>query len=196
MTLVAVGPDFIIIFRQKLVSGRIGVVLAGDIPVRDKRFVAVHRGGPLARREHQLLAAWAAACAEHVLSLFESCHEDERPRQAIEVGRSWERGEIPVGVAQKASLAAHAAARTAGNGAATAAARAAGHAVATAHAADHSLGATIYACKAVALSGGDGRQEREWQIAQLPVELRELVVSALDRRSTKHDAGSAGRKGF
>jgi hypothetical protein len=143
-----------------------------------------------------LLAAWAAACAEHVLSLFESCHEDERPRQAIEVGRSWERGEIPVGVAQKASLAAHAAARTAGNGAATAAARAAGHAVATAHAADHSLGATIYACKAVALSGGDGRQEREWQIAQLPVELRELVVSALDRRSTKHDAGSAGRKGF
>src|SRR5258708_9916452 len=101
--------------------------------MRDRRFVAVHRGGPLDAARHRLLAAWAADCAEHVLRLFEECSSDERPRRAVEIARAWARGEVPVGAAQKAAVAAHAAARAAKSRSATAAARAAGHAAATAH---------------------------------------------------------------
>ena len=62
---------------------------------RDPRFVTIRRGGTLTDADHQLLALWAAACAEHVLALFESAQpEDPRPRQAIEAARAWARGEI------------------------------------------------------------------------------------------------------
>ena len=40
--------------------------------VRDLRFVTIRRGGTLTDSDHQLLALWAASCAEHVLHLFES----------------------------------------------------------------------------------------------------------------------------
>ncbi len=154
-------------------------------PMRDRRFVAVHRGGPLDRARHRLLAAWAADCAEHVLSLFEECNSDDGPRRAVEAARAWSRGEVSVGDARKAALAAHAAARAATRKSATAAARAAGHAVATAHMADHCLGASIYAVKAVEARGASAEAERAWQTAQLPDELRELIVSALARRATR-----------
>jgi hypothetical protein len=53
--------------------------------VRDSRFVTIRRGGTLTDSDHQLLAFWAASCAEHVLDLFESAQlKDLRPRQAIE----------------------------------------------------------------------------------------------------------------
>lgn len=71
--------------------------------MRDRRFVAAHRGGPL-DITHHLLAAWAADCAERVLSLFEEHSPDDRPRRAI--ARAWARGEVPVGDAMKAALAA------------------------------------------------------------------------------------------
>lgn len=150
--------------------------------MRDRRFVAVHRGGPLDRDRHRLLAAWAAACAERVLPLFEAICADDRPRQAIEVARAWARGEVPVGAAQKAAVRAHAAARAVKSETATAAARAAGHAVATAHMADHSLGAAHYALKALAAAAAPVEGERSWQMEQLPESVRELVASALDRR--------------
>jgi hypothetical protein len=149
--------------------------------MRDRRFVAVHRGGPLDREKHRLLAVWAAACAEHVLPLFERSCDDDRPRCAIEVGRAWARGEVRVGAAQKASVAAHAAARAATDKSAIAAARAAGQGVAAAHAADHSLGAALYGLKAVAAAGISVEEERAWQLAQLPEQLHELVESALER---------------
>src|SRR3954469_12188461 len=98
--------------------------------MRDRRFVAVHRGGPLDLARHRLLAMWAADCAEHVLPLFENCSSDDRPRRAIETARAWARGEVRVGAAQKAAVAAHAAAREATDKGAIAVARAAGHAAA------------------------------------------------------------------
>jgi hypothetical protein len=150
--------------------------------MRDRRFVAAHRGGSLQLVQHRQLAAWAADCAEHVLPLFEQCSSDDRPRRAIATAHAWARGELRVGDAQKASGAAHAAARSIRDEAAIAAARAAGHAVATAHMAGHSLGPMIYGVKAVRAAGGDMDDERAWQIAQLPVELRELVVTALELR--------------
>lgn len=66
-------------------------------------------------RIHQLLALWAASCAEHVLDLFESAQpEDPRPRQAIDHARAWGRGEIPMFQARKAAGYANAAARDLG----------------------------------------------------------------------------------
>lgn len=157
--------------------------------MRDMRFKAAHRGGPLELRRHRLLALWAADCAEHVLPLFEAQHpQDDRPRRAIETARVWARGEVSVGVARAASVAAHAAARAAADAAAQAAARAAGHAVATAHMADHAPGAAAYALKAVRTSGGapDGsavaERERAWQHARLPEEIRDLVLTGGTRR--------------
>lgn len=152
------------------------------MPVRDRRFVAAHRGGPLDIVKHRLLAIWAAECAEHVLPIFEQCSQDERPRIAIEMARAWARGEITVGAARKASVAAHAAAREIKNPAATAVARAAGHAVATAHMADHSLGPALYAVKAVEAIGASAEAERSWQIDRLPEALREWVILALEQR--------------
>jgi hypothetical protein len=150
--------------------------------MRDRRFVAAHRGGPLGIAHHRLLAAWAADCAERVLPLFEACSSDDRPRRAVEIARAWARGEVPVGAAQKAAVAAHAAAREATSAAATAAARAAGHAVATAHMADHSLGGAYYALKALEAAGAPTGGERAWQLGRLPASVRELVVSAFATR--------------
>ena len=87
-----------------------------------------------------------------------------------------------MGAAQKAAVRAHAAAREMTSKAAIAAARAAGHAVATAHMADHCLGAPFYALKAIEARGASTDAERTWQLEQLPDELRELVVSALEKR--------------
>ena len=152
--------------------------------MRDRRFVAKHRGGPLELATHRQLALWAADCAEHVLPLFQKKSSDDRPRRAIDTARSWGRGEIRVGQAQKAAVAAHAAARSVTDRAASAAARAAGHAVATAHMAEHCLGPLIYGAKAVEAAGRSGEAERAWQLEQLPSDLRKLIESALERRLT------------
>lgn len=150
--------------------------------MRDRRFVAAHRGGLLRRDKHRLLAAWAADCAERVLPLFERTSSDERPRCAVAIARAWAKGEVSVGQAQKAAVGAHAAARGTADREARAAARAAGHAVATAHMADHCLGAVFYALKALEGIPTRLKRERAWQIKQLPEEMRELVISALESR--------------
>ncbi|MEZ0373304.1 MAG: putative immunity protein [Candidatus Sericytochromatia bacterium] len=161
--------------------------------MRDERFIAVHRGGPLSLERHRLLAAWAADCAEHVLALFsEQQPADQRPAKAIAAARAWSRGEISVGEARAASVAAHTAARDAAKDAVKDAAqyvaRAAGHAVATAHMADHAPGAALYAIKAItAATNGQAReealeQERRWQKAILPEEIRELILSTFAQK--------------
>jgi len=146
--------------------------------MRDRRFVAEHRGGPLSKDHHRLLALWAAGCAEHVLQALWTATDDNRTWEAVRLARAWAAGEIPVGDAQRAALAAHAAARACTNAAAQAAARSAGHAVATAHMADHSLGAAGYALKACQLADLPADDERHWQDQQLPPSLVQLVLSA------------------
>ena len=117
--------------------------------IRDPRLVTVRRGGTLTDADHQLLALWAAACAEHVLDLFESVQPaDPRPRQAIEHARAWTRGEVTMMQARAAGGHAMGAARPL-RGAARHAAYAAGQAGAVAHVAAHELGAAAYAIKAV-----------------------------------------------
>ena len=80
--------------------------------IRDPRFITVRRGGTLQDDDHRLLAMWAADCAEHVLHHFEQERpRDDRPRNAIDFGRAWARGEIPWAEARTAAGHANAAAR-------------------------------------------------------------------------------------
>jgi hypothetical protein len=154
------------------------VILPKD---RDRRFTTIRRGGTLTDSDHQLLALWAASCAEHVLDLFESAQpEDPRPRQAIEQVRAWVRREITMTEARNAAGHANAAARDL-SGAARHAAYAAGQAAAVAHVAAHELGAAAYAIKAArAAAEGKreiaGRLECRWQHDQLPDAIRDLVL--------------------
>jgi hypothetical protein len=150
--------------------------------VRDPRFITIRRGGSLEDRDHQLLAVWAADCAEHVLPHFEFARpDDDRPRRAIELGRAWARGEIPWAEARTAAGHANAAARDL-RGAARHAAYAAGQAAAVGHVAAHELGAAAYAVRAARAAApqgeGDaaGRRECQWQRDQLPDEIRDLVL--------------------
>lgn len=158
---------------------------------RDPRLVAVRRGGALHDADHRLLAIWAADCAQHILHLFEQDKPgDDRPRRAIERARSWARGEITMTQARTAAFAAHAAAREA-TGAAQEAARAAGHAAAVAHVAEHELGAAAYAIRAARAAAAEeekekaGRLECRWQRAQLPRDIRELVLDDQRLRNEK-----------
>jgi hypothetical protein len=149
---------------------------------RDPRLVTIRRGGTLTDPDHHLLALWAAACAEHVLYLFESAQpQDPRPRQAIGHARAWVRGEVTMTRARAAGGHAMGAARDL-SGAARHAAYAAGQAGAVAHVAAHDLGAAAYAIKAVraAAPAGEGeaagRLECRWQRDQLPAAIRALVL--------------------
>jgi hypothetical protein len=149
---------------------------------RDPRFITIRRGGTLTDPDHRLLALWAAACAEHVLPLFESLRPaDPRPRRAIEQIRVWARGEITMSQSRAAGGHAMAAAREL-SGAPRHAAFAAGQAAVVAHVAAHELGAAAYAIKAARAAApagqgeGAGRVECRWQREQLPDPIRELVL--------------------
>ena len=138
---------------------------------------------------HRQLMRWAIECAGHVLPLIGK-EADYRLVQALDVAKDWEKGNVPTGVAMKASLAAHAAARQSDHPVTRLVARAIGQAVATAHMADHSLGGAFYALKAIKLANGDLEKERDWQnqrLVALPAPIRDIVrdmwyKKELDRR--------------
>ena len=150
---------------------------------RDPKFITLRRGGTLQDTNHHLLAIWAADCAHHVLHLFEETQpNDERPRCAIESVRAWTQGEITMSQSRAAGGHAMAAARNL-SGAARHAAYAAGQAAVVAHVAAHELGAAAYAIKAAREAALDGQAEEAgrlecaWQRAQLPSEIRDLVLN-------------------
>jgi hypothetical protein len=154
--------------------------------VRDPRFITVRQGGTLSDDDHRLLATWAADCAAHVLPLFEAAAPgDDRPRRAIELARSWVRGEVAMMTARAGAGHANAAARAL-RGAPRHAAYAAAQAAAVAHVAAHELGAAAYAIRAVraaAAATGEhddgaaaGRAECAWQRDRLPPPIRDLVI--------------------
>jgi len=149
--------------------------------MRDSRFIAEHRGGPLSKERHRQLMQWACDCAEHVLPLFGK-RIDPRLTNALKVAQAWKLGKASVGDARKASLDAIAVARESSNKTAAAVARAVGHAVATAHMADHSLGPAWYGLKAVKSDGGSIDEERKWQDSKLPPEIKDLVITVMKNR--------------
>jgi hypothetical protein len=164
-------------------------MIFSDVP--DPRLVTIRRGGSLTDADHHLLAVWAADCTEHVLHYFERARPgDERPRRAIELVRAWARGETTMTQARTAAGHANAAAREL-VGAAREAAHAAGQAGAVAHVAAHELGAAAYAIRAARAAAPDagrdaaGRRECEWQRAQLPSQIRDLVLDDQRLRNDK-----------
>lgn len=157
--------------------------------IRDPRLITIRRGGTLTDADHQLLALWAATCAEHVLHFFETAQpSDMRPRHAIEQARAWARGEITMTEARAAGGHAMGAARSLA-GAARFSAYAAGQAGVVAHVAAHDLGAAAYAIKAVRAAApkdeaeAAGRAECRWQRDQLPEAIRALVLDDQRQRN-------------
>jgi hypothetical protein len=144
--------------------------------MRDKRFVTEYRGGLLNREHHRQLMIWACSCSEHVLPLLGGI-PDERLKIALLTAKEWANGYVSTGDAMRASVKAHAAAREYNDPVSTAVARSIGHAVATAHMADHSLGAALYALKAVRKANRSVDAERGWQNEQLPAGIRELILT-------------------
>lgn len=123
------------------------------------------------------------------MHLFEEAQpNDARPRRAIETIRAWTRGEVTMSQSRAAGGHAMAAAREL-RGAARHAAYAAGQAGVVAHVAAHELGAAAYAIQAARAAARDGqseqarRRERQWQRAQLPREIRALVLDDQKRRN-------------
>lgn len=153
----------------------------GKAKMRDKRFIAEHRGGPLKKEQHYQLMTWACICAEHVMPLFDK-KIDDRLTQALWIAKEWIKGNTSVGDARKAAVQAHAIARDLSDPISIAVARSVGHAVATAHMADHSLGAAWYALKAVKNAGKSIDQERQWQNEQLGLQIKCLVLSARENK--------------
>ena len=111
----------------------------------------------LSLEDRQLLAAWAADCAEQVLAIYVSVVPcDARVHDAIELTRAFARGDLAVTDAiRRRGGDAGAAARAAPTPAAKAAAYAAEQAAAVAHMGAHALGAAGYAAKAAALAAGE-----------------------------------------
>jgi hypothetical protein len=137
----------------------------------------------------RLVGFWAADCAERVLPLFEAkAPADARPREAIAGIRAFARGGKRTAKLRSLALAAHAAAREAGDRpAATAAARAAGVAAAVAYThplptldqAKHLLGPAVYAARARELAAADepgaGDAEIRWAIGHASPAVRQVV---------------------
>ncbi len=145
--------------------------------MRDNRFVSLHRGGTLEKEQHYELMRWACDCTSHVIHLCNG-KIDDRIEFALRVAGLWLKGSASVGDARKASAGAIAAANGTTDAVKIAISRSAGHAVATAHMADHSLGAAIYALKAVKNSGLSTETERKWQNEQLTPKITELILTS------------------
>lgn len=142
--------------------------------MRDRRFVAEHRGGPLAMQMHHDLLQWASDCVKHLLVR----HDEQFGHsllEILEVGDAWKQGNASVGQARKAAFAAIEIARQLDDPVKIALTRAAGHAVAVAHMADHALKAADYVLKALPKS--ERAIEREWQNEQLPDSIKTLVLT-------------------
>ena len=131
--------------------------------------------------DKQVLAIWAAECAERVLPYFEErSPDDDRPRSAIEAIREWvSTGVFKMSVIRGASLSAHAAAKGKTELDVIFAAHAAGQAVGTVHVPTHALGAALYSIRAVAAHSGkvdDGLKERDWQLHRLHILARQSIA--------------------
>lgn len=148
--------------------------------MRDKRFIAAHRGGPLTKDQHRQLILWACECVENILPLYKK-PIDKRLIYAIKIAKEWTKDIASVGDARNASFDAIAVANELTDPIKIAVARSVGHAVATAHMADHSLRAAEYALKAVKLADKSSDNERKWQDKNLSPDIVDLVLSTRDR---------------
>ena len=134
----------------------------------------------LTEAERRAVAAWAAACAQRVLPVFEAeASSDGRPRDAIARARAFSRGELTAGEEIRRRFVAGRAARVVTSPAAVAAARAAAQASGVAHMGAHALGAAAYAARAAALAAPDDpdavAHEIQWQLSTMTDEVRRAL---------------------
>ncbi|WP_307363098.1 putative immunity protein [Microbacterium murale] len=126
----------------------------------------------LSDSDRRVVARWALACAERVLTLFDA---DDSARDAItdavERTRAYSAGESTAADEISKRLVAVKAANAATTPAGAAAARAVAQASAVAHMGAHALGAAAYATKAVSLANAQRpeavHEEIQWQLANL-----------------------------
>lgn len=152
--------------------------------MRDKRFIAEHRGGLLAKEQHRQLILWACKCVENILILFTK-PIDKRLTNAIIIATDWTKNIASVGDARNASFDAIAVANELTDPIKIAVARSAGHSVATAHMADHSIRAAEYALKAVKLANKSSDNERKWQDKNLSPDIVDIVLTTRDKQKIK-----------
>jgi hypothetical protein len=130
--------------------------------------------------ERRMVAAWAAACAERVLPVFEAeAPDDDRPRDAIERARAFARGELTAAGEIRRRFVAGRAAQSVRTPAAIASARSAAQAAGVAHMGAHGLGAAAYAGKAAGLAhpenAGAVAEEIRWQLEHLSAPTRHAL---------------------
>ncbi|MGE9697738.1 putative immunity protein [Streptomyces sp. CH6] len=144
----------------------------------------------LSKQELREVAAFAAACAEAVLAVFEADQpDDSRPRDAVsaawEFARGGERGRNLRDTASAALKAAKNAESAAAREAAWAAMSAAGaaylHPLAKATQVKHILGAGAYAARAAELVAGDDRSVGAEHIERMMLHATPAVVDVLKR---------------
>lgn len=131
----------------------------------------------LSEFDRRLVAAWAAACAERVLWVFEAERpSDGRPRSAIARAWAFSRGELDTASEIRRRFGDGSAAKEAKSAAAAAAARAAGQASAICHMGAHALGAAAYAVRAASLATparpSAAEDEISWQFTQMTTDVR------------------------
>ncbi|MFA6622133.1 MAG: putative immunity protein, partial [Candidatus Caldatribacteriota bacterium] len=63
--------------------------------MRDKSFIAVHRGGLLTKEQHRNLIEWARKCSEHVIPLLGN-NIDNRLIAALEIAQEWKENKASV----------------------------------------------------------------------------------------------------
>ena len=134
--------------------------------MRNRLFVAEHRGGLLSLADHRSLMKWALLCTEH-LGEYYVLPEEEVITSALEIGHRWSEGKAMTGEAMNASRTVHAFARTVEDKPSQFYCRAVGQAVATAHMADHSLGPVWYGRKMLVLLNRHAEKELSWQLERL-----------------------------
>ncbi|RZL80430.1 MAG: exonuclease SbcC [Rhodococcus sp. (in: high G+C Gram-positive bacteria)] len=155
----------------------------------------------LSMAELREITAYAVACAEPALAIFErDCPDDPRPRAVLDEARRFAAGGNRTKVLRVTALAAHRSARTAGEmecEAAVDAARAAGHAggaaylhpLAKAHQVKHILGSAAHAARAIELDVGDDRSVGADYLARARGLAGPVVVSVLARYPTAPGGG-------
>jgi hypothetical protein len=159
----------------------------------------------LSMAELREIAAYAVACAEPALAIFErDCADDPRARAVLDEARKFTAGGNRTKALRVTALAAHRAARTAlelERDAAADAARAAGHAGAAAYLhplakatqVRHILGSAAHAARAFELDAGDDRDVGADYIEKAGGLASPIVVSVLTRYPTAPNGG--GRAG-
>ncbi|MFE7659111.1 putative immunity protein [Streptomyces bottropensis] len=156
----------------------------------------------LSKQDLREVTAFAAACAEVVLEVFEADQpDDSRPRDAISAAwafaRGGERGKSLRDTASAALKAAQSAETAAAREAAWAAMSAAGaaflHPLAKATQVKHILGASAYAARAAEIAADDDRSVGAEHLKRMMHRATPIVVDVLKRFPTAPDGG--GRVG-